>query len=236
MRIFFFIFLKRKLCSTHINHDVLVVMKKIFYLPLFFFFVSCWDWKNRPIPEPPPPVKVLGYVPIYSQDPTIYNIYADTPRAVKNAGKIYVKGNLIFQNDYGYGIHIFDKTIPTSPKKIGFINMRGNLEMSIKGNLLYANSYADLVVVDISDWNNLKEVQRIKDAFYKGYEAATMTYVFVPPPARGVYFECPDFRKGILTGWKQDSIYNNTCFYSLTFRKKILCISGIGSFSEYFSS
>jgi hypothetical protein len=132
---------------------------------------------------------------------------------MKNAGKIYVKDNLIFQNDFGYGIHVFDKSVPSNPKKIGFINLRGNLEMSIKGNLLYANSYADLVVVDISNWQDLKEIQRIKGAFGQGNEAyRTSTYLFVPPPERSVYYQCPDYTKGIITGWKKDSIYNNTCY------------------------
>jgi len=144
----------------------------------------------------------------------MYAIIADTPRAMKNPGKIYVKGNLIFQNDIGFGIHVFDKTIPSSPKNIGFINLRGNQEMSIKGNYLYANSYADLVVVDISNWHQVKEVQRIRDAFGQGNDLyAENPYLYIPPPEKGVYYQCIDITKGVQIGWKKDSIYNNTCYY-----------------------
>ncbi len=166
------------------------------------------------MPPLPPPVKVLGYVPIYSNDPALYGITADTPRAMKNPGKIYVKDNLIFQNDRGFGIHVFDKTIPSSPKNIGFINLKGNLEISIKGNYLYANSYADLVVVDITNWREVKEVQRIKNAFRQGNNAYTQNpYLFIPPPEKNVYYQCIDINKGIQVDWKQDSMYNNTCYY-----------------------
>ena len=174
------------------------------------------DWKKMP-PEPPlpPPKKVLGYVPVYSNDPGLLAITVDTPRAMKYPGKIYVKDNLIFQNDQGFGIHVFDKSIPSSPKNIGFISLRGNLEISIKGNYLYANSYGDLVVVDISNWRQLKEIQRIKDAFWQGRNAYAQNpnYLYIPPPERDVYYKCIDPSKGILAGWTQDSIYNNTCYY-----------------------
>lgn len=217
--VFIFIFLKRKLCSAIKNRNVLPNMKHlIYFLSATILLTSCWKWRPTPEPEPlpplPPPIKVLGYVPVYSTDPAAYAITADTPRAMKYPGKIYVKDNLIFQNDQGFGIHVFDKTIPSSPKNIGFIKLKGNQEMSIKGNYLYANSYADLVVVDITDWLHVKEVQRIKGAFYQGNSAyAKNPYLFVPPPERSVYYQCIDDNKGVVIGWKPDSIYNNTCYY-----------------------
>jgi len=211
---FFFIFLIEKLCSNPFHSFVNIAMKKIIYVSFIALLVtSCWDWKKLPPPPEFPAAKVLGYVPIYSDDPALYNIYADTPRAMKNPGKIYVKGNLIFQNDIGFGIHVIDKTNPSQLERIGFINLRGNVELSIKGNYLYANSYADLVVVEITNWHEVKEIQRIKSAFHKGNEAYAATgYLFVPLPEKKVYYQCVDIQKGIHTGWKQDSIYNNTCY------------------------
>ena len=213
---YFFIFFWQKLCSTIKNGRVLVSMKRlIFLLSAIMLFSSCWDWKKLPSEPIPDPIKVLGYIPVYSQDLSLYAIKADTPRAMKYPGKIYVKDNLIFQNDQGFGIHVFDKSIPSSPQNLGFINLIGNLEISIKGSLLYANSYADLVVVDISNWKEPKEIQRIKGAFNHGYSAYHVNpFLSVPPPQRQVYYQCVDMSKGIHIGWKQDSIYNNTCFYN----------------------
>jgi len=193
-------------------------MKNTIGLAAFVLLIaSCWDWKRLPPVSLPPLTKVMGYVPVYSHDSGNYRIYSDTPRAMRNAGKIYVKDNLIFQNDNGYGIHVIDKTDPSSPKKIGFINLMGNLEMSIKGNYLYANSYDDLVVIDISNWHSVKVIQRIKHAFMQGstanYTNYTNALLFIPPPEKNIHYECVDPSKGILAGWTKDSVYINACYY-----------------------
>ena len=185
-------------------------MKKIIYLACTSFILfSCGPYKM----DPPPPTKVMGYIPVYSTDQNLIRIFADGPRAMRHPGKIYVKGNLIYQNDFGYGIHVIDKSIPSNPKKIGFIQLPGNVEISIKGNTLYGNSYDDLVVLDISDWHTVKEKQRIKHAFMKGNDARNSNYLFVRPPENQVHYECYDPSKGVLIGWKKDSVYNNTCYF-----------------------
>jgi len=187
----------------------------IAFAAFVLLIASCWDWKKLPpIPTLPPEARVLGYVPIYSTDSSYYKIYSDTPHTTKNPGKIYVKDNLIFQNDNGYGIHVIDKTDPSSLKKIGFIYLMGNVEMSIRGNYLYANAYSDLVVLDISNWQAVKVIQRIRDAFKQGNEAHySGAILYIPPPEKNVHFECIDPYKGILVGWKKDSMYANTCYY-----------------------
>src|SRR5690606_26387350 len=125
---------------------------------LTFLLSSCWDFTfNRSSPPIDPPEKVLGYKPVFTVDSSILKISVTSPQQVKNPGKIYVKGNLIFQNDLGSGIHVIDNTVPSVAANIGFIKILGNSEISIKGNMLYANSFTDLVVVDISDWQNVKE-------------------------------------------------------------------------------
>ena len=130
---------------------------------------------------------------------------------VQYPGKIYVKGTLIFQNELGNGIHIIDNADPTIAKRIGYIRLLGNTEMSIKGNFLYANSYADLVIIDVSDWQNPVLVKRLKNAFYQGMTA--QTYSFIPLPEHKVYYECPNFYAGIQTGWIKDSVNNYYCYY-----------------------
>ena len=52
-----------------------------------------------------------------------------------------------------------------SPQNIGFIEIPGNADIAIKNNTLYADSYIDLVTIDISDVNNPEEVDRVKDVF-----------------------------------------------------------------------
>ena len=143
-------------------------------------------------------------------------IQSDGIRTMKNPGKIYVKDNLIFQMDVGYGVHVIDNSIPSQAKPVGFIKVNGSSEISIKGNHLYTNSYNALVVVDVSDWQNVKEVKRIPNAFQQGQSiGATYGSYFIPPPVHGVYYECFGYMSApgmVQSGWVQDSIYNY-CFY-----------------------
>ena len=68
--------------------------------------------------------------------------------------------------------------------------MPGNVDMAVKG-MLYADSYVDLLAVDISDMDNIREVKRIEDAF---------PYM-IPFCEEGV-IENVDLEKGVVTGWK----------------------------------
>lgn len=72
-------------------------------------------------------------------------------RELKNPGKIYIYGNYIFLSETNEGIHIIDNSEPATPKNIAFIPVPGNVDLAVTGNTLYADSYSDLVVFDISD-------------------------------------------------------------------------------------
>jgi hypothetical protein len=107
-------------------------------------------------------------------------------------GKLYFKDHLIFVNEYQKGIHIVDNSNPTNPEIIKFIEIPGNVDLAIAENILYADSYIDLLAIDISDLNDIKEVARIDSAF---------PYM-VPYIEEGIHGEV-DVRKGVITGWKK---------------------------------
>jgi hypothetical protein len=184
------------------------MLKLISLLSFAVLFTSCWRYYN---PDRYAPKKVLGYKPVYSNDSSLLNVRVSGPQPVKFPGKIYVKGNFIFQNELGKGIHVIDNTDPSATRQIGFISLLGNSEMSIKGDYIYANSFADLVIIHIADWQNVKEEKRIRNAFYQG--SVVGAYNFIPLPEHKVYYECPNYFSGILTGWVKDSVYNYSCYY-----------------------
>mgnify|MGYP003625113283 FL=1 len=85
------------------------------------------------------------------------------PIPMDESGKIYVYGDYIFVNEKYEGVHVVDNTDPKAPQKIAFIKIPGNVDVSVKGNYLYADSITDLIVLDISDINNIKTVNRLEN-------------------------------------------------------------------------
>lgn len=179
-------------------------------LTLLSSLSACWDFRRTR--EYPADKKVWGYRPIYSNDSSLLSIKALPPQPVKLPGKIYVKGPLLFQNEQGMGIHVLDKTDPNKIVNQGFIRIRGNTEMTFKGSYLYANSFTDMLVIDVSNPQAPVQVSKIKDAFRAG--ALQTTSLYLPPPAHGVRYECIDYNRGIHTGWTQDSIPAYSCYYN----------------------
>ncbi len=87
---------------------------------------------------------------------------------LENPGKIYVKDNYLFINEVKKGIHVIDNSNPSSPRAISFIPILGNVDIAVKGNILYADSYTDFIALDISNPNAVKEVSRTNLVFTNG--------------------------------------------------------------------
>jgi len=87
------------------------------------------------------------------------------PQIVQSTGKIYLYQDFIFLNEPGEGIHIIDNSDKKQPEKINFIKIPGNYEMAARGDRVFADSYLDLVVLDISDPRNAKMSKRIENIF-----------------------------------------------------------------------
>lgn len=104
-------------------------------------------------------------VPVYlSYEDLRSSVENDNSHALQKPGKIFLYNSLILINDYESGIHIYDNGNPTSPSHIAFIRIPGNVDIAVKDNILYADSYTDLVAIDISNPVNAREVGRSQDA------------------------------------------------------------------------
>lgn len=95
-------------------------------------------------------------------------VRTETARDLISPGKIYTKGNYLFINELKEGLHVVDNINPSAPKIVSFIKIPGNGDMAVRGNILYADSYADLVAFDISNPLDVKEVGREKEVFPTG--------------------------------------------------------------------
>jgi len=104
--------------------------------------------------------------PVYVDEAEIrVDITSSAAREIENPGKIYSYGKYIFLNESREGLHIIDNSEPTSPQNIGFINIPGNLDMAIRDGVLYADSYIDLLAIDISDLTNPNLLCRLESVY-----------------------------------------------------------------------
>lgn len=96
------------------------------------------------------------------------SVKSESSHELVRPGKIYTKDNYLFINEIKTGIHVVDNSDPSNPKFVSFINIPGNGDISVRNNILYADSYTDLVAIDISDPANAKEVSRVQNVFRNG--------------------------------------------------------------------
>jgi hypothetical protein len=136
-------------------------------------------------------------VPVYMDFATFRGAFrADDPKEIKQAGKIYFKDNYLFINEVNEGIHVIDNRNPSYPTAIAFYEIPGNVDMAIRGEVLFADSYIDLLSIDISDIHNPKEISRIENAFPQ-----VMPFPEEPYPMARV-----DMDKGVIVGWEVETI------------------------------
>lgn len=147
--------------------------------------------------------EVTGLRPVYRPAEEAKKIEMQPPRALQKPGKIYVSGTWLLVNEVGKGLHVIDNSDPAAPEKVSFISIPGNIDMAVKGHVLYVDNYTDLVAIDISDPRNIKVASRVENAF-----GNQLRY----PLQTDVYFECVDDSKGLVTGWEEVTLINPECY------------------------
>lgn len=96
--------------------------------------------------------RYVYWEPVYrTKNEVRANIKNNAVREIERPGKIYIRGNYIFLNEIDRGIHIIDNSNRSAPRRVAFIDIPGNLDMAVKGNILYADFYTDLVAIDITN-------------------------------------------------------------------------------------
>jgi hypothetical protein len=136
-------------------------------------------------------------IPVYqTRTDFIKTVQTGAFQALANPGKIYLHGNYIFINELYKGIHVIDNTTPANPKNIAFINIPGNVDIAVKGNTLYADSFTDLVALDITDPTKATEINRVDDAFPN----------VMPPTNNNFPVTGLDATQGIVVGWTQKKV------------------------------
>lgn len=114
-------------------------------------------------------VTYLTYEPVYKSFEEIRaGVKSEAPRAVKNPSKIYFKDSFILMSELNEGIHVIDNNDPRNPNPIAFIAIPGTRDIAARGNVLYADSYTDMVALDISNLQNVSILGRQENVFPYG--------------------------------------------------------------------
>lgn len=131
--------------------------------------------------------------PVYmSYDELRQAVGQSAARELGNPGKIYFKDNYLFIVEEMKGIHVIDNSNPASPVNLTFLEVPGNVDIAIRGNILYADSYVDLVALDVSDLQNITEVGRVRDV---------LPYT-LPPFDEEYPLARIDPKRGVVAGWE----------------------------------
>ena len=163
-------------------------LRYLFILAVALLFIRCDDEVIETF---------VANVPIYmSYDEFRSSAKVKTPQDLENPGKIYFYENYLFVNEYLKGIHVIDNSNPSMPVNIAFISIPGNVDIAIKDDILYADSFVDLVSFDISDINNIQKVTRMQDIF---------PYI-LPPVNEDYRVDEVNYQKGIVVAWELKKI------------------------------
>lgn len=112
----------------------------------------------------------IEWQPVYKlldemRKPTTYVSAID----LKEPGKLFHYKGYLYVNEMHKGIHVIDNRNPEAPQNVGFIEIPGNLDMAINNDILYADSYLDLVSIDIRNPESPVEMNRVQDVFQSFY-------------------------------------------------------------------
>jgi len=144
----------------------------------------------------------FGKKPVYVPLSALKDIRSEAPQAIGQSGTIYLQDTLLFLLEQGKGIHVFNIKDSLNTINLAFFKIPAITDFVINGTLLYADSWRDLVAIDISDLQQIRETERIVDV---------INPALYPPLYNGI-FECVEDAKGAVIGWEDAELENVRCF------------------------
>jgi hypothetical protein len=146
----------------------------------------------------------MANVPVYMSYEDLRSSFQVTGgRELVRPGKIYFKDPYMYINEYQEGIHVVDLSDPASPETEAFIEIPGNTDMAIRNDILYADSYVDLVMINISNPTQPEEIKRVEDIF---------EYV-IPPYDYDYPLDEIDEEKGVVTEFELKKITREVYYH-----------------------
>ncbi len=164
-------------------------------LGLLLFLLSGCDKEERDFYDG------LGKKPVYIALSELRAIGNEPPRPIQLSGTIFLQDTLFFILEQGKGIHVFNIADSLNTINVAFFKIPAITDFVIAGHVLYADSWKDLVVIDISNLQQIQETDRLIDA---------INPALYPPLYEGI-FECVDESKGAVIDWEDATLENARC-------------------------
>jgi len=172
------------------------MMHKLIYLfvPCMILWASCTKTEREFY-------NGQGKKPVYLPLSELLDVKNEPPTPIELSGTLFLRDSLLFILEQRKGIHVFNIKDSLNTINLAFFKIPAITDFVISGNLVYADSWKDLVVIDISDLHQIQVKERIMDV---------INPVLYPPLFNGI-FECVDESKGAVIDWEDALLEDAKC-------------------------
>lgn len=142
-----------------------------------------------------------GKRPVYVPASSLADIRNLPEQPVEQTGTIFLLNDLFFMLEQRKGIHVYSVNNAGDVQYMTFIKIPAVTDFTVNGNLLYADSWRDLLTLDISNLLSVDVLNRQTDVFSP----------LLFPPLYSGFFECVDETKGAVIDWEDAELENAAC-------------------------
>ena len=151
----------------------------------------------------------IQFDPVYKTvDEIRQEIQIGAARDLCKPGKLFYYSDYIFVNEFREGVHVIDNRNSNNPINVAFIQIPGNVDVAVKGNVMYADNYIDLISFDITDPTNPSFKTRTEDVFEShALDAELGHLVYYKETENVVEVDCSDPKFGNSRWFQDDQIF-----------------------------
>ncbi|MAT54907.1 MAG: hypothetical protein CMN32_10550 [Saprospirales bacterium] len=141
--------------------------------------------------------RTVSYIrvdPVYKTIDEIRNGTAvvEAPRPLQDPGQIYYYDDKIFINERREGIHVVDNSDPANPQNVSFIAIPGNEDLAIRNGILYANTYIDLLAIDLNSYQVMGRAEAVFPPLWEDLDNNRVAVYYKETPVTEV-MDCETF-------------------------------------------
>jgi hypothetical protein len=153
-------------------------------------------------------------IPVFKvKSEVLASIKSMNPQPITQIGKIYIKGNTIFLAEKGKGIHVINQSNPAALVNQSFINLPGSEDIAIIGNTLYADCATDLLVLNLTETNEVELIKSIPNIFpdkFSKYGNQDSNMVFIEYRKVDTTMEIKSYSKYMSGGLQSGGSFDNS--------------------------